>query len=134
MDVGGCTWDKRFDVMINIERYILRRGAISGKDGSTWVAGFVDLGKEIEAGRFDISGGEKFVGLLGEMFAHFHVIKGRLNLCGKIMSGVRIKRCVVQSIVEMLHCFIDVLLAVHDDYGRSFVCRLDDDVRPVPKG
>ena len=77
----------------------------------------MDLGEEIEAGRFGISGGEKFVGLLGEMLVPPHVIQCRLDLKGEITSGVRIEKCVVRLITEMFHGFIDVLLAVHNDDG-----------------
>lgn len=35
------------------------------------------------------------------------------------------------SIIKMSQGFVDVLLAVHNNDGRAFVCRLDDDVRPV---
>ena len=50
----------------------------------------MNLGEEVETGRFSIRRGEKFVGLLGEVFTFLHVIKCRLDLLGEITSGVRI--------------------------------------------
>ena len=31
-------------------------------------------------------------------------------------------------VTELTHCFVNVLLAVHDNHPRALICRLDDDV------
>ena len=77
-------------MVVNKEGDVLRGGSIAWEDGSTRVARFMDLGEEIKPGWFGIRRGEKFVGLLGEVFTFLHVIKCRLDLLGEITSWVRI--------------------------------------------